>query len=331
MRKVCEANQAGSFDKAARLLQTLADLPISAKRAQLITERVGAVLREQRDQATATFLRGNYKESPPASAPSLMVVTADRGRVQTRQADREKKRKEDKVAVVYDAIPTPERGGEKYHGPGPITRSVVATMSSWDDLGDHAGALAEQRGYAYARQKIFISDGASGIRSIRERCFPDAAFILDWAHAAEHLHGAGVAAHGTGAKTDAWVERQKERLWNGHIRPFIAELARQSRRLGPPPKTAPLNDPRRIMANNVKYFRANRDGINYPRFRKNGWPIGSGIIESTVKQISKRVKGTEKHWSETGVEETLEVVTRLISEDGRWENFWRRCPLTTAA
>ena len=85
------------------------------------------------------------------------------------------------------------------------------------------------------------------------------------------------------------------------------------------------------MANNVEYFRTNRDGIDYPRFRNNGWPIGSGIIESAVKQISKRVKGTEKHRSEKGVEETLENVAHLISEDDRWENFWRRCPLAPAA
>ena len=51
--------------------------------------------------------------------------------------------------------------------------------------------------------------------------------------------------------------------------------------------------------------RAERSGETYhgppPRrrsvstFRKKGWPIGSGIIESTVKQVGKRLKGAEKH------------------------------------
>jgi len=70
--KVCEANRAGSFDKAVRHLQTLADMPISAKRAQLITGRAGALLREQRNRTTAPFLSGDYKEPPPASAPLLI-------------------------------------------------------------------------------------------------------------------------------------------------------------------------------------------------------------------------------------------------------------------
>ena len=67
--------------------------------------------------------------------------------------------------------------------------------------------------------------------------------------------------------------------------------------------------------------------MDYPTFRKNGWPIGSGIIESTVKQVGKRLKGTEKHWNLSGAEAALQVTTHLIAEDGSWNEFWKRCPL----
>jgi len=242
-----------------------------------------------------------------------------------------KKWKENKVAVVHDAVPTPEVAGVKYEGPKPITRSVTATMAPWDTLGDHASALAERRGYPHAREKVFISDGAPAIRSVRERCFPDAVFILDWAHAVQHLHSCALAIFGPGEKADRWHERQEDRLWNGHSERLIAEIAKRSRQLGPPPKRASENDPRRILANNLDYFRTNRRGIDYPTFRRNGWPIGSGIIESAIKQIAKRVKGTEKHWTLKGAEETLQVTTHLISEDDSWEHFWKRCPLAPAA
>jgi len=255
-----------------------------------------------------------------------MVIACDGGRVQTRHSEPTQRWKEDKVGVVYDAKPAPQQPGVKYHGPPPRTRSITATMDNWDGLGDHLSALANRRGYAYAKQKVFISDGASGIRSMRERCFPDAVFILDWAHAAQHLHACGLAGFGPGSKAQDWVERQKQRLWEGRIAALLGQLTRLAKQLGPPPPGAADNDPRRILANNVEYFRTNRPGLDYPTFRAKGWPLGSGIVESAIKVVGKRVKGTEKHWNLHGAERTLQVVTHLMSDDGSWEAFWQHAP-----
>jgi hypothetical protein len=329
-RKVCEANDAGSFEKASRLLRNLAGLAISAKRVELITERVGQRLREETQSRTERFLARQGPKGSGARA-ALLVVSMDGGRVQTRQDDPTEKWKEDKVGVVYDARPCPERTGVAYEGPPPGTRSVRATMESWETLGNRLSALADTRGYARARQRVCIGDGAAAIRSIKDRCFPDAVFILDWAHAVEHLHQAAQAGFGPGPKAESWFESQKERLWHGRLSKILSQIERLCRRAGPPPKRAAENDPRRILANNLHYFQTNRAAMNYPAFRKNGWPLGSGIIESTVKQIGKRLKGTEKHWSLSGVEQTLHVLAHLISDDGAWDDFWKRCPLASAA
>ncbi len=191
--------------------------------------------------------------------------------------------------------------------------------------------LADRRGYTHARNKVFVSDGATHLRTLRERCFPDAAFILDWSHATGHLHQDALAALGPGPDAEAWFERQKDRLWTGHLDRFFADLEALAQRRGPPPKKAAPSDPRRILATDLEYFKTNRPGLDYPTFRKRGWPIGSSIIESTVKQVSKRVKGTEKLWSLPGVEQTLQVVTHLIADDGAWTRFWEAHPLTSAA
>jgi len=324
-RMVCEANRAGSFEKASRLLSTLARLEVSPKRVQLITERVGAALAAEREKATEAFFEG--RAPAPSAAPTLLVVSADGGRVQTREEDRSKKWKENKVGVVYDAEPRPEEPGKAYEGPPPLTRSTSATMRSWEEFGDAFSALADRRGYRDARDRIFLSDGAFALRSLRERCFPDAVFVLDWAHAVEHLHACAVARFGEGPQAERWYEAQKARLWDGRADLVSSHLRRAAADLGPPPQGAAEGDPRRILANNVQYFRDNAAGMNYREFRRRGWPIGSGVIEATIKQFGKRVKGTEKHWSLTGVEETLQVMACLIGEDAAWENFWRHCPL----
>ena len=331
MRKVCEANHAGSFEKAAVLLRSLAGLDISAKQVQLLTEHVGGLLCQERDKATVVFLAPGRRPSPPKTPIPLLVITADGGRVQTRQPSPDEKWKEDKLGVVYDALPSPERPGQDYEGPSPRTRSLVATMESWDKLGDHLSALADRRGYAHARQVMFVSDGATSIRSQRERGFPNAAFVLDWGHATEHIHQDAIAGFGTTPAAEHWYEAQKDRLWKGHLDRFFQELAALSKALGPPPKKPAAGDPRRILATDLDYFTTNRAGLDYPTFRKRGWPLGSGIVESTIKQVGKRVKGTEKHWSMAGVEETLQVVSHLIGNDGAWDAFWKRSPLTSMA
>jgi len=331
LRKVCEANLAGSFPLASKLLKLLRGLVVSTKQVQLMTERVGQQLEHEREQATEAFLANQTPSPPDVRGPELLVVTTDGGRVQTRQPDPSEKWKEDKVGVVYDAAPTPEQPGQPYHGPRPHTRSVTATLDPWDRLGDHLSALAQRRGYEHAKQKVFVSDGASGIRAIRERCFPHAAFILDWAHAVEHLYECALARWGPGAQADDWFERQKEHLWHGRVSAVLGQVTRLAKALGDAPKSALPSDPRRILARNAEYFRTNRAGMDYPTFRRKGWPIGSGIIESTIKVVGKRMKGTEKHWTMQGAQHTLQVQTHLISDDGSWEAFWNSHTLAQRA
>ena len=40
--------------------------------------------------------------------------------------------------------------------------------------------------------------------------------------------------------------------------------------------------------------------MQYDAYRREGLPITSSHMESTVKRFNRRVKGTEKFWSEEG-------------------------------
>ena len=87
----------------------------------------------------------------------------------------------------------------------------------------------------------------------------------------------------------------------------------------------------RVKANNVGYFESHRHPMDYPTFRRKGWPIGSGVTESAVKQFNKRVKGTEQFWSMPGVESILSLRALWLSQDGRWERYWNTRPAYSKA
>src|SRR3989304_4569192 len=89
--------------------------------------------------------------------------------------------------------------------------------------------------------------------------------------------------------------------------------------------------PRRGLASNVGYFQTHRHHMDYPTFRRKGWPIGSGVTESAVKQFNKRVKGTEQFWSMPGVESILSLRALWLSQDGRGERYWNTRPAYSKA
>jgi hypothetical protein len=115
-------------------------------------------------------------------------------------------------------------------------------------------------------------------------------------------------------------------LWPGHVVQVIAILQGHAGRLGPPRESDGPEHPRRVLANNVGYFETHRHHMDYARYRAKGWPIGSGVTESAVKQFNKRVKGTEQFWSLSGVEAILALRALLLSRDGRWERYWNARP-----
>ncbi len=72
------------------------------------------------------------------------------------------------------------------------------------------------------------------------------------------------------------------------------------------------------------YVENNRSRMDYPRYRQLGLPISSAPVESVIKQVNRRMKGTEKFWVEGGAEAVLQIRAAYLSEDGRAERYWSR-------
>jgi hypothetical protein len=315
-----------SFDDASELLGAHGEIRSSGKHVRAIAEAEGRRLVEQRAGQVAVFREGKA-DIASKEAPELLVVAADGGRVQTRQETKEEKWKEDKIGVVYDAVVCGEESDTQYEGAKAQTKSYVATMESWEEMGWMLRIEAEHRGYCRAKEKLFLADGAKNIREVKDLHFPEATFILDWAHAVEHLSNCAKAAFGEGSsRAQDWYEKHKQMLWDGEVDLIILELRRLSVARGKPTEDDTEFSARKILQRDANsYFPNNKDAMNYPAFRAKGWPIGSGVVESAVKQFAIRLKGSEKFWnvSQTGAEEMLALCVLYHCQDGRWDRYWR--------
>ena len=62
--------------------------------------------------------------------------------------------------------------------------------------------------------------------------------------------------------------------------------------------------------------------MDYPRYRREGFPLTSSLMESTVKQVSRRVKGSEQYWSSAGDEGMLRLRGNYLSDDDPMSEYW---------
>lgn len=181
--------------------------------------------------------------------------------------------------------------------------------------------LACRCGYRQAREKIFAADGADWCWEIRAGHFGDAVGIVDWYHVSEHVWAAAHALHPT--------EQDAASRWAGDALQILRTQGgtglvdwlsdqRSSRRGGK----------RAALTALLKYLHRRLDRLDYPAYRSAGWQIGTGMIESTAKQlVGLRLKGPGMHWSEAGAL----AVTALLAQDlnQHWHTFWQSLVLAT--
>ena len=191
------------------------------------------------------------------------------------------------------------------------------TLVFWPDWKLNAAASARRLRW------WCLGDGAAWIDTLHQRHFPRHVRIVDWYHAVEHLHEVAKAAHPEHAgEQEQLAERLTDALWNGKVQSVIMTMNALSDRAGTPRENDPPDHPRRLLAQNVGYFQRHAEHMNYPAYRKRGWPIGSGMTEAGVKQFNKRVKGTEQFWNDEGVEPILALRSLWLSDDDRWDHYW---------
>lgn len=225
-------------------------------------------------------------------------------------------------------IPPPDalaevRDATAFDPPEVESREVMASLTSSPHFGRQLAARAWSLGFAAAPVKAFVADGGSANWGIWEAHFKHLDFvpILDFIHALTYVHSAAQAGRAK-AEGGAVYLRWIAWVWRGEVSRVIAELAARGAELGRPPADAGQTDPRHIVAKTLTYLSNQQSRMNYPDDRRRGLPITSSHIESTVKQINRRVKGSEKFWTAAGGESLLQLRADQLSDTQPLSAFW---------
>jgi hypothetical protein len=218
----------------------------------------------------------------------------------------------------------PDAPDERPDRPRLLVRSVIAARQGLEAFGQQLIAAAHARGFNAARRKAFLADGAASNWSVHRQHFSHYTPILDFTHAVCYVYQAAMAGRPPTAGWELYC-RWAQWLWGGQTDQLIEAVAARAAELGLPAEREAETSPRYIAAKVLGYLRNQRTRMNYPQYRRLGLPITTSHVESTIKQINRRVKGTEKFWDQ-GAGPLLQLVADHLSETRPLAKYWRQRP-----
>jgi hypothetical protein len=227
--------------------------------------------------------------------------------------------KEFKLSVVGQIECREEKDvltGDLSHYGHIVKPSYVAHLGGPEEFGWRAWAEAQRRGWNKARDSVVIGDGAVWIWNQKAEHFHDSVGIVDWYHATEHLGQAKQAIYpDEGAGATRWLNLQERDLYLGHTWQVAKRIETAAAQVAEPERAAELRT-------TAGYFKNNRDRMQYQDFRMDGWPIGSGTIESTAKQYKLRVTGPGMRWSRSVAINILAICSVALTSRERFKSVW---------
>jgi hypothetical protein len=211
--------------------------------------------------------------------------------------------------------------------PQRLVRTCVASMVASRLFGPLMAAEAQSRDFYAAGRRAFVADGLAYNWSIHRGYFADFVPIVDLLHVVCYLFKAAQAVEAEAARWPLYL-RWLRCCWQGHAAEVVAQMEIYQERVGQPPEEdLAATDPRRVLAEALSYLRNNAERMDYPRYRREGLPTTSSLVESLVGEFNARVKGKQKFWNRpSGAEGMLQVRAALLSEDGRLERYFAERP-----
>lgn len=236
--------------------------------------------------------------------------------------------RDDPLPKDKDAPPKKRGNGQHArHKPKKLHRTLISSMRNSKEFGVQMACEAKRRRLGEASRRAFVGDGLSCNWKIHEEHFSDYVAILDFTHAVTYLHRGSIVCFGKG--DEAWENymRWMTLVWQGNASEVIDELVVHQSRLGEAPSEAEDDDPREQLRRIIGYLRNNHDRMHYARYRCEGLPTTSAWMESAVKEINMRTKGTEMFWNNPeGAEAILQIRAASLSDDDRLARFLAHRP-----
>jgi hypothetical protein len=294
------------FRKAERVLNELAGWSMDSETLRRHCHREAARARQGRGRRAG--LRQEF-----AGAGGDQELHIDAGKVNTAEGWRDVK-----VAVFAcreRGEPATPDAYEQRTLPAPRCRAVVAEVEEAQAFGERCQVEAQRLGVVAQAGLTVLGDGAEWIWNLADDRFAGAGQLLDIYHGVEHLAQAARATFAGGEALKSWLDDARSRLlgdgYCGVCEVFAREQAdgEQRRQLDA------------LTGSVLNYFCGHQGRLGYAVRLRRGQAIGSGLIESTIKQrLNLRMKRTGARWLPGHVGPFVELAA--LADTSEWSEYW---------
>ena len=287
------------FERAVESLADMLRVHISEPTARRQAENWGAAYVEVQEEEVKRI----EQELPPAPAgPEKMLLSVDGAFVPLVGGEWTEVKT---VALGVIDEPVWEDDEWKVHA------SELSYFSRWmeaEEFGRAALVETHHRGLETAAQVVAVTDGAVWEQGFIDYHREDAARVLDFPHAAEYVAEIGKAVWGEGTETtNEWLNEQLHTLKHEGPMDVLSELRSLTEDHPEQPE----------LSKSLSYLEKREAQMQYPLCLEQGWPIGSGAVESANKLVVEaRLKGAGMHWAPAHVNPMLALRNAMCSD--RW-------------
>jgi hypothetical protein len=334
----CVMGLASDFRTASASLKRVGGLSVCPERLRQVVERDAAAVTAARD---AGVVAAGWSAKTDALEQGLLYVGVDGLLVRTvTQAEKDKRRKAHAArrgqrgrAGVANLKPLaePRPGTDQafkevkfalFYDRPKAHRHTLATAGDGSELGRllrrHAGSV----GFDQAKHTVALTDGAPWIaRQLRLNLPTLGAHVLDFYHLAQHVHAAAKQCLGEGTAAAAdWAHARLGEIKRSGPVPVLAAIAALSKRVRSSVKREGLRRLRGYLCERIGM-------LDYPKFKRRGWDIGSGPTEAGGKDLAARLRGVGMKWDLPHAADLMNL--KGLYESGQAQGFWAAQASTT--
>jgi hypothetical protein len=291
------------FQQATQLLRDMLGVAVSKPQAVRLAEAAGEAYVAHQTQEADRIER----EAPPAKAGSeRLVMSADGAMVPLRGGE---------WGEVRTLAVGEVQGAQCQGAEGTVRTEHISYFSrlvSAEQFEHLTLTELHRRGLEKSRQVAAVMDGADWLQSLVDYHCPTALRILDFPHAAQRIGQIGQALFGEGnPETSPWIGERLHQLKHQGPAQLLEELRNLNQQ----------HPELEVLSENLAYLEKRQLQMDYPQFQAQGWPIGSGMVESGNKLVVEaRLKGAGMHWQREHVNAMLGLRNIVCSD--RWSEEW---------
>jgi len=224
--------------------------------------------------------------------------------------------------LIYGKIPEGEGKTETIPVPRACNIRRIASLEKPKE--EVVGVIMEEalkRNPGNIRPTVVLLDGSLYLKKIVDKVMKGHVpytMVLDIIHVIEYLYIATHVFHKENTKdAKAFVYKLLLKVLNGKTGRAVGGLKQMvtKRGIGGPKAEA--------IGKVVKYLSNHKSYMKYDEYLSKGFPIGTGVVESSCKQVVKgRMEGAGMRWSMKGAEGMLLLRSILTSKDmGEYHKF----------